>query len=643
METHAHAAGPAITFALALLAGVLAQGAARHLRLPGIVVLLGVGVALGPEGLGLVNPAELGDALSAIVGFAVAIILFEGGLNLEIARLRRQGRAVQRLLTLGSLVTLLGGMLAARFLLGWDWRLSVLFGSLVIVTGPTVVTPLLRRVKVKTRVQTVLEAEGVLIDAVGAITAVVILEVALRPGAMETAAGAGGFALRFLVGVPAGAAVGLLAALALRVRYLVPSGMENIFALALVVAAFQVGDSFLSEMGIVVATVAGLVVGNMKTRVTRELAEFKEQLTVMLIGLLFVLLAATVSLDEVIGLGWPGAAVVAVLMWVVRPLGVALSTLGTDLTWKDRAFISWVAPRGIVAAAVASLFAQSLDAAGIAGGSQLVALVFTVIATTVTLQGLTMGPVASLLGVRRPGNAGFVILGANGLGVALAEAMRSAGQEAVLVESNSDRANRARERGIPVVYGNGLEERVMLRTQPDTRIGALAVTPNEEANLLFARRMHHELDCPQAWIAIDRVGGHLKPELVEEADLGLLFAMPRDIDIWAHWLERGRAKVERWRRTDVPEATDQELVSEVPANPVKPNQPARQPFLPLVHIRKARVQPWHAKIDVRAGDRLYLAIDSRSREQAESFLREWGWEPDPPEGFVAEDEPRGAA
>ncbi len=621
-----HAAtNPAFTVGIALAAGVLAQGLARHVRVPGIVVLLAVGVFLGPEGLGLVQPDSLGEGLSAIIGFAVAIILFEGGLNLELARLRAQGRVVRSLLTLGALITMIGGALAARFLLGWDWRLALLFGALVIVTGPTVVTPLLRRVRVTRAAQTILEAEGVLIDAVGAITAVVALEVLIQPTSLaSTAEGISHFALRFAIGLPLGIIGGLLIARALRVHRLVPDGLENIFTLAMVLALYQVADAMMEETGIVTVTAAGLIVGNMNSRITRELSEFKEQLTVLFIGLLFVLLAASVRLDDVMGLGLAGVGVVAVLMFVVRPIQVAVCSYGSGLTLQEKAFIGWVAPRGIVAAAVASLFATSLDRAGIAGGAELSALVFLVIAGTVVIQGLTMGPIADALGVRRPGDNGYVVLGANGLALAVAEAFRDAGSATIIIESNADRANRTLAEGFQVIFGNGLAERIALRTQPEQRAGAVAMTPNEEANLLFARRMEEEYDCPRAWVALDRVNGHLSLDVVREAQVGVLFAHRRDLTVWSLWLERGRAVVELWERGDVPEPLEVELEDKIEA-PLRAKQPAREPLLPLVVQHGTEALPVDETTEYIDGDRAWFALDGNRREAAVLLLQGRGW------------------
>lgn len=625
-------ADPALTVGLALAAGVVAQTLARHLRVPGIVLLLASGVALGPEGFGVVEPSALGPALNALVGFAVAVILFEGGLNLKLSRLRRQGRVVRRLITLGAAVTLVGGTLAVRLILGWSWQLSVLFGALVIVTGPTVVTPLLRRVRVSKSVETILEAEGVLIDAVGAIAAIVVLEVAVHPSLAAGAAGAGEFGLTFLVGVPLGALTGLLIAGSLRVRRLVPEGLENIFVLAIVLAVFQIGDAMVPEAGIVAVTVAGLIVGNLRTRVSRDLAEFKEQLTVLLIGLLFILLAASVQLEQVRALGLRGLLVVAALMFVVRPVGALVCTAGTSLTRAERIFVGWVAPRGIVAAAVASLFATRLGASGVDGGQQLVALVFLVIAVTVSVHGLTMGPVARSLGLRLAADRGYVLLGANSLGLAVGGALRDAGQEVVFIEANVDKANRATQQGFAVIFGNGLHERVTARAQPEVRIGGIALTPNEEANLLFVRRLHEEHRCGLTWVAIDRVVGHLNERLVHDAGSRVLFGHARDISLWSLWLRRERARVER-RVHEVPAApVDPAPASGVASEPVgnpAADRPRREPLVPLVVRRGAAAFPYDETYSPKAGDELWAAIDERRRSAAEELLVARGWRPSP--------------
>ena len=376
----------ALTVALALAAGMVAQSVALHLRIPGIVILLGAGILLGPDVAGVILPESLGTALPMLVGFAVAVILFEGGMNLNVKRLREQAGVIQLLLTVGALTTAAGGTIAARLLMEWPWRIAILFGTLVIVTGPTVITPLLRRIKVQRKLETILEAEGVLIDPIGAVIAVVALETVVGLTGAGVTPGIVGVIGRLGVGLAAGAAGGLVIAFLLRFRKVVPEGLENVFTLSAVLALYQICNFMIAESGIMAVTTAGLVVGNMRTRVHRDLAEFKEQLTVMLIGMLFVLLAADVRLESLRALGEPGLLTVAALMFVVRPVNVALSTWKSGLTLREKAFLAWLAPRGIVAAAVASLFAETLAAEGIAGGDEIRALVFLVIAATVLVQ-----------------------------------------------------------------------------------------------------------------------------------------------------------------------------------------------------------------------------------------------------------------
>ncbi|MCP3982058.1 MAG: sodium:proton antiporter, partial [bacterium] len=484
---HGAGIGAGLVVAIALAAGILAQSLARHLKLPGIVLLLAAGVLLGPDVAGVVDPHALGPALHVLVGFAVAVILFEGGLNLSLSRLRSQATVIQRLLTIGALVTAVGGAFSARWIMGWDWRPSIAFGALVVVTGPTVVTPLLRRIKVKYRVATVLEAEGVLIDAIGAVLAVVTLQVLISPSGSSIADGAAGVVLRLGFGLVVGLAGGALVALALRFRKVVPDGLENVFTLSLVLALFQASNALLPESGIMTVTAAGFVVGNARTRVRRELMEFKEQLTVMLIGMLFVLLAASVRLEGVFELGYPALLTIACLMFIVRPINIALCTIRTELTVKDRVFLSWIAPRGVVAAAISTLFAQAFDHAGIPGGEPLQALVFAVIAGTVLVQGLTGGVVARLLGLRRAPHRGIAIFGANALGKTIGRLMRDNGQQVVFLERDPIKCTGVEQDGFRVIYGNILDERSMQRAQLEDRTSCLAVTTNEEVNLLVAR------------------------------------------------------------------------------------------------------------------------------------------------------------
>jgi NhaP-type Na+/H+ or K+/H+ antiporter len=604
---------PALTIALALAAGMIAHVIGRHLKVPGIVLLLGTGVLLGPDGLNAVQPVALGASLHDLVGFVVAVILFEGGMNLNLEQLRRRARSIRQLVTLGALVTAAGGALAARWTLGWNWTTAILFGTLVMVTGPTVITPLLRRIKVDARVATVLEAEGVLVDAIGAIVAVVALEIAIGPSGRSVAFGPWHVVSRLGFGVLTGAVGGLAIAALLRFEKAIPEGLESVFTLAFVLLLYQGSNAVMPETGIVSAVAAGLVVGNARAYAVAELREFKEQLSVMLIGMLFVLLAADVRVVEVAVLGWAGVGLVAALMFVVRPLNVLAGTWGTDLTWREKAFLCWLAPRGIVAAAVSSLFAETLQEEGIAGGSELRAMVFLVIAATVLVQGLSGGLVASLLSLRRPSNRGYVILGANPLGLALARALSQAGEEIVLIDSNPQACREAEAEGFHALHGSALEGDVQERAELDTRAGCLGVTTNEEVNLLFARHAKKDFKVPRVWVALRR--GHLgvDEEAVHRFGGRVLFGEPQEVDLWTLRLEQGEATVERWLYDgENPSSTlvDRDLDLRL---------------LPLAVHRGRSALPVDEELALQQGDLLSLAVAREGHAEVVDWLRGRGW------------------
>lgn len=611
---HVTGGNAALVFGLALAIGMIAQVMARHLQMPGIVVLLAAGVVFGPDAVGIVRPDELGSAVQKIVGIAVAIILFEGGLNLDIRRLRAEALVIRRLVTVGAIITGVGGTAAAHFFMDWSWRLSTVFGSLVIVTGPTVVTPLLRRLRVKQPVSTILEAEGVLIDPIGAIIAVVVLEF-LYP--MEGSSAASTLARPALVlagGGLLGLAGGFLVALMLRLKWMIPEGLENVLVLSIVVALFQTSDAIINESGLAAVVAAGLVVGNMRTHVLPNLLEFKEQLTVLMIGLLFVLLAADVRLAEVRSLGWPAVWTVAALMVVVRPVQAWVCTAKAGLKAGERTFIASLAPRGIVAAAVASLFAETINARGLEGGTELRALVFVVIATTVTVNGLTGGVVARILGVRRATAYGYAILGANGLSFALARLLREVQPSVVLIDSNPDRVLAAQRSGFRALYGQGLHASVLARAELDSKLGCIALTPNEEVNLLWANKVRAETRAPRVYVTLRTGPGSIPSDNVHEAGAAVLFGRGAPVATWSQRLDAGHATVERWR---LERAKPAETTADEPENA----------YLMLTVRRQNRVRPVDDSTTFRERDEADIAILNDRREGVIAWLKQGGWVP----------------
>jgi NhaP-type Na+/H+ or K+/H+ antiporter len=611
-------ADPKLTFALALLAGMFAQALARHLRIPGIVLLLIVGVSLGPDGLGWIQPRQLGDGLFAIVDFAVAIILFEGGLNLELSRLRREGTAIRRLITVGALITLAGGALAVHAWIGWGLMESLLFGALVVVTGPTVVGPLVSELRLKQRVSTVLEAEGVLIDPIGAILAVVILRIALAgdPGSLVLVQSGAGLA-RIGAGLLFGVVAGFGLARLLRASRLLPEGLENVSVLSFVLLLYAGAETLLSHSGILAVTVAGVVVGNARTPVDRDLREFKDQLTVMLIGLLFVILAADVRFEQVAALGWAGLGVVATLIFVVRPIVVWLCTLGSELGRGERLFIAWVAPRGIVAAAIASLVAVDLERAGLTGGIELRALVFLTIAVTVTLAGLTAGPIGTLLGVRMRKRDTVAILSAQALGMALAEELRRGDVPVVLLDSNPASVRRAEEAGFPVVYGNALQESVMRRARFGFVRTVVSLTANRTLNNVFVSRAKDRFGVPNGLVATSESSVGLVSELVEPSAAKIVFEGPHDVERWDVRGRRGDLAIEKFVYTAIEkdEAEDSTTSS----------GGLDERFVMLAVEREGATFCVDGKWEFRDGDRVAIALHVPEREETLRALEAKGW------------------
>lgn len=607
-------ARPDLTIGLALLAGMIAHAVAQHLRMPGIVVLLAAGLLLGPDGAGIIQPATLGHSLHSLVGFAVAVILFDGALNLNVAELRKQGRAIRQMSTFGAIVTALGATIAAHFILRWDPTLSILFGTLVTVTGPTVVGPLLRRIRVQSRIGTLLNAEGIFVDALGAITAVVALEVILGGEGQTVAAGAMNAVTRLGGGFLVGLIGGLLIVGALRVERLIPEGLDKVLTLAFVFALFQFSNALITESGIMAVIMAGLVVGNVRSNALTELKDFKEQVTTMLIGLLFVLLAADVRVDEVRALGWPGVWVVLALMFVVRPLNVFIGTLGTDLKLREKAFVAWMAPRGIVAAAIASLFAGSLDAEGVRGGDQLRAMVFLLIAVTVTVAGITGPIVARILGVRRLSQSGIAILGGNALGRAIARLLKEGREDVVLIDSNPQQCRLAESQGLRVIYGSGVAESVQQRAELDVRAGAIGVTSNDEVNLLFARHARKAFRVPRVWVSLRRGQENVTPKMVREIEGRVLFGQPVSVEFWIAALERNRSAAEAWVRTGEP------------VELAKHFQPEdEQLVLPMVVQRGKKRFVVDSDSSARRDDVVWFALAPRRRDDAIRRLMDAGW------------------
>ncbi len=600
---------PAFTIALALAIGMIAQSAARHIRIPGIVLLLAGGILTGPDALNIIRPDTLGEALPIIVGFAVAVILFEGGMNLRFKRLKKIGRTIRNLISIGAIVTAIGGTFSAKLFLGWNWNTSILFGLLVIVTGPTVISPLLRRIKLQSSVANLLEAEGILLDAIGAIIAVVALEVVISPSGLTFFASPFIILGRLFVGGLIGIIGGFVMAWLLGIRNLVPEGLENVFTLSLVFALFQISNALSHESGIVAVTIAGMVVGNRKTIIRRELMEFKEQMTVMLIGMLFVLLAADVRVGDMIALGKGGLYTVVALIFFIRPLNIVFGTMNSDLSFKQKMLLAWLAPRGIVAAAVASYFAIELEKNGI-DGSQLRAMVFLLIAVTVLSAGLTGGFVANLLGLKRKSDQGWIILGANAVARVLAKLMKSNNEEVILIDENPSLCRMAEKEKLKVIYGNGLEENILLRAEVDLRKGAIGLSENEEVNMLFARRTKEVGKVPRTYISIKRDDEGVTTDMVDEVGAIIPFARAIDLEKWSLWVRKEQIETKKLIYDNEEEITAEDAF----------DKETEGLILPLTFLHHTTLIPIGHNSGIKKDDKVACLVRREKLEQFDDWL-----------------------
>lgn len=478
-----------LIFGLALIVvlGVAAQVLASRLRVPSILFLLLFGVLAGPV-TGLVNPDEtFGDLLFPFVELAVAIILFEGGLSLRLRDLHGTRGVLRNLVTIGALISWGVTAAAAHWLLGLSWPVALLFGAILVVTGPTVIMPLLRQVRPKGRVATILRWEGIVIDPVGATLAVLTFEALFGAATDHPWRGAiMGLAKTIATGGLLGLLGSWLVMVGLRRRW-VPEMLDNSVTLAVVVLVFALCEHFQPTSGLLGTTVMGIGLANQQRVLVSHITEFKEHLGLLLIAILFIVLGARLELTA-LALTGPKVAFLLVLFLIGRPLGVWASTWRSDLTNRERLFLAFVAPRGIVAAAVASVFALQLAQAGYEEPTDLVSLAFLVIFATVAVYGLAAGPLAVRLGLSDPNPQGVLFIGANRWNRLLASVLNREGFRVLMIDSNPENTLLARQSGLDAVNGDALDPALEENLDLGGIGRMLALTSNDEVNALASLR-----------------------------------------------------------------------------------------------------------------------------------------------------------
>lgn len=480
---------------LLTLIGVLGFGCqwlAWRVRLPAIMFLLLTGILLGPV-LEVLQPDELfGDLLMPIISLFVAIILFEGSLTLRRHELGGIGTVVRRLVTWGAVVNGLITTVATHYLTGLTWSLSALFGAIMVVTGPTVIAPLLRTVRPNVVLARTLRWEGIVIDPLGALFAVLVFEwIIASQASPDLTPVLLAFARAVCTGLGLGVLAGYVLGLLLRHRQ-IPPYLHNFAVVALVTGTFTLSNTLMHESGLLAVTVMGIWLANMPGVHTRDILSFKESLTLILVSTLFIILSARMDFDSLVAVGWGALGVLLVMQFVARPVKVFLCTLGSNMSVNERLLLAWVGPRGIVAAAISAVFALKLELRDFAQAELLVPLAFTVIIGTVLFQSATARRLARALGVAEPDNKGFLIIGANPVARSIATALKDAGVHTLLCDNNWANISAARMQNLETYYGNPISSHAEVHLDLTSLGGMLGLSRVPGENTAAALRFRED-------------------------------------------------------------------------------------------------------------------------------------------------------
>ncbi len=575
--------------------GLLAQVLSHRWQIPAIVFLLGLGIILGKDVLGIIQPDMFDGGMGILIKLSVAIILFEGALNLNLKWLQQCAVEIRRLVTIGVLLSWGLTTLLTHFVAGFEWRIALLFGALMTVTGPTVVQPILRRISAPRSVKMVLEAEAILVDPIGAVLAIAVLDVILANASQ------GGTTFlsilwvyfgRILIGGAVGALGAFVLAFLLKNRRWIPSELSNLVALTLVWVTFAVAESLQSEAGIMAAVAMGLITQRQNVPGVQRLRRFKELLSILGISVVFILLAANLDLVTIWHEGLTGLLTVLLIMFVVRPVAVFVSTWRTKLTWQQKALIAWIGPRGIIAASMASIFALALGESGIAGGERLLALTFLTILLTVIVQGLTARPLTRLLGLQDMQGKKVLIVGINRLSYTVAQLFKENGRPVLLVDINRTSVEQARNNGFEAVYGNALEENLLEELHVEEYDTFLALTSNSEVNVLACQLAHEVFGIERAFPALSDPAKGVNLKLLDQIGGRQVFSRFIDVRDW----EQPEMEIHRivWV---VPETSP--LLRAVDAN-------TSCEILPILRIRRESAEVVYGEQMWQAGDKIVL-------------------------------------
>jgi len=470
-------------------AGLASQWLAWRMRLPAIVILIASGLVLGPV-TGVIDIAMAPEELTELIGLGVAIILFEGGMDLRLGEFRRVGHGITRLTTIGPLLAWLFGALAAHFVAGLTWPVAIVLGAILVVTGPTVIQPLLRQARLNKESASLLKWEGIVNDPAGVLLAVLAFQYFTISGE-DWSAVLLGLGKALAVAAVLGGAGGWLTGWFYR-RGAVPTHLKPPMLMVLVLAAYWASNQVQHEAGLLTVTVMGLVIGNMQLVEREPLRHFKENLTVVLLSVLFIVIPTQLDASHLQSIGLSSILLVLAVLVLVRPLTILLATAGAPMRWQDKALMAWVAPRGIVAAATASIFGPALVAAGYPEAEILMPLVFMVILVTVIAHGTTLGPLARRLGLAAEEENGLLIVGASDWTHELAGMLREHDIDVLIADGSWHRLKPIRMDGIRTYYGEVLSEHAEHELDLEHLSYLLSATDNDYYNALVCKAMGGE-------------------------------------------------------------------------------------------------------------------------------------------------------
>lgn len=481
-----------------IILGILAQWVAWKFKIPAILPLILIGLLVGPIAAEFLSSDSTkwiepiwngekglfpGDGLYYFVSLAISIILFEGGLTLKRAEIKNVGPVITKLITLGSAVTFFGAGIVAHMVFNLSWELSFLFSGLIIVTGPTVITPILRNIPLKKDVSAVLKWEGILIDPIGALVAVLVFEfISVGEDAGFTKTALMEFGKIILFGTTFGFTFAHALAFAIN-KKLIPHYLLNVVSLSTVLLVFVESEIFAHESGLLAVVVMGMVLGNGKLENLKELLYFKESLSVLLISILFILLAANINIEDLLLLyTWKTAVLFAIVVFIIRPIAVFLSTAGSKLKFNEKLFISWVGPRGIVAAGIASLFGSKLIRDGVEGAEYITPLVFMIVLGTVLLNATTARLFAKIVGVFLTKSEGILIVGASKVSRLISHYLETNGRHVVLIDSNQTNIKKAQDSGLEAINSNIYSDALLDNIELNDVGYLMALTGNSDIN-----------------------------------------------------------------------------------------------------------------------------------------------------------------